>query len=46
MTATADRVTSMKEEELFSVLVIEPLSVLDEVVATLRVQQAIMILSF
>jgi hypothetical protein len=31
-----DRVTSMKEEELSSVLVIEPLSISDEVVAMME----------
>jgi hypothetical protein len=31
-----DNVTSMKEEELSSVLVIEPLSVLDEVVTMME----------
>jgi hypothetical protein len=36
MTTIADRVTSMKEEELFSVSVIEPLSVSDEVVAVIE----------
>jgi hypothetical protein len=35
MTTIADRVTSVKEE-LFSVSVIEPLSVLDEVVAVIE----------
>jgi hypothetical protein len=33
MTTIKDRVTSMKEEELPSVLVIEPFSISDEVVA-------------
>jgi hypothetical protein len=33
MTIIADKVTSMKEEELFSVSIIEPLSFSDEVVA-------------
>jgi hypothetical protein len=36
MTTIADRVTSMKEEEIPSVSVIEPLSVLDEVVAMIE----------
>jgi hypothetical protein len=31
-----DRVTSMKEEELSSISVIEPLSVLDEVVSMIE----------
>jgi hypothetical protein len=39
MTTIADRVTSMKEEELFSVSVIEPLSVSDEVVVVMRVEE-------
>jgi hypothetical protein len=36
MTTMKDRVTSMKEEELSSVLVIEPLSISDEVVAMME----------
>jgi hypothetical protein len=36
MTTIKDRVTSMKEEELSSVSVIEPLSVSDEVVAMME----------
>jgi hypothetical protein len=36
MTTMKDRVTSMKEEELSSVSVIEPLSVSDEVVAMME----------
>jgi hypothetical protein len=36
MTTIADRVTSMKEEELSLVSVIEPLSVSDEVVALMK----------
>jgi hypothetical protein len=36
MTTIADRVTSMKEEEILSVLVIEPLSVSDEVVSMIE----------
>jgi hypothetical protein len=36
MTTIADIVTSIKEEELFSVSVIEPLSVSDEVVAIIE----------
>jgi hypothetical protein len=36
MTTIADRVTSMKEEEIFSVSFIEPLSVLDEVVSIIE----------
>jgi hypothetical protein len=36
MTTLADRVTSMKEEELLSVPVIEPLSVSDEVVVVIE----------
>jgi hypothetical protein len=36
MTTMKDRVTSMKEEELRSVSVIEPLSVSDEVVAMME----------
>jgi hypothetical protein len=36
MTTIKDRVTSMKEEELPSVSVIEPLSVSDEVVAVMK----------
>jgi hypothetical protein len=31
-----DRVTSMKEEEIFSVSVIEPLSISDEVVSMME----------
>jgi hypothetical protein len=36
MTTMKDRVTSMKEEELASVSVIEPLSVSDEAVAVIE----------
>jgi hypothetical protein len=36
MTTLADRVTSMKEEELPSVSFIEPLSLSDEVVAMMK----------
>jgi hypothetical protein len=36
MTTIVDRVTSMKEEELLSVSVIEPLSFLDEVVVVIE----------
>jgi hypothetical protein len=36
MTTLADRVTSMKEEELLSVSVIETLSVSDEVVVVIE----------
>ena len=36
MTTIADRVTYMKEEELISISVIEPLSVSDEVVAMME----------
>jgi hypothetical protein len=36
MTTIKDRVTSMKEEELPLVSVIEPLSALDEVVAMMK----------
>jgi hypothetical protein len=36
MTTIKDRVTSMKEEELSSVSVIEPLSISDEVVAMME----------
>jgi hypothetical protein len=36
MTTIADRVTSMKEEELLLVYVIEPLSVSDEVVFMIK----------
>jgi hypothetical protein len=36
MTTITNRVTSMKEEELFSVSVIEPLSVSDEVVSVIE----------
>jgi hypothetical protein len=36
MTTIADRVTSMKEEEILSVSVIEPLSGSDEVVAVIE----------
>jgi hypothetical protein len=35
ITTIKDRVTSMKEEELPSILVIEPLSVSDEVVSVI-----------
>jgi hypothetical protein len=31
-----DNITSMKEEDLYSILVIEPLSVLDEVVTMME----------
>jgi hypothetical protein len=36
MTTMKDRVTSMKEEELSSVSIIEPLSISDEVVAMME----------
>ena len=36
MTTITDRVTSMKEEQLLSVSVIEPLPVLDKVVAMIE----------
>jgi hypothetical protein len=36
MTTIKDSVTSMKEEELSSISIIEPLSVLDEVVAMME----------
>jgi hypothetical protein len=36
MTTMKDRVTSMKEEELSSISVIEPLSVSDETVAVIE----------
>jgi hypothetical protein len=36
MTTLADRVTSMKEEEILSVPVIESLSILDEVVVVIE----------
>jgi hypothetical protein len=39
MTTMKDRVTSMKEEELSSVLVIEPPSVSDEVVAMIEEEE-------
>jgi hypothetical protein len=39
MTTIKDRVTSMKEEDLPLVSVIEPLSVSDEVVAMMRVEE-------
>jgi hypothetical protein len=39
MTTMKDRVTSMKEEELFSVSVIEPPSVSDEVVVVIEEEE-------